>query len=105
MGLQLASTNPRTLPGHRHLDARHGNEERKRTFPDAYREPGLRKPCDLCARQQDTRRATTRSDERASLRNSAEQVRCESGGLGVSVEALRVRASEVNLQSFPKSAQ
>ena len=44
-------------------------------------------------------------DERASLRNSAEQVRCKTGGLGISVEALLVRASEVNLQSLPKSAR
>ena len=38
-------------------------------------------------------------------RNSSDQVRCKTGGLGISVEALRVRASEVNLQSLPKSAQ
>ena len=37
-----------------HVDARHRNEERKRTVPDAFREPGLAKPSDLCetARQQ-----------------------------------------------------
>ena len=40
-----------------------------------------------------------------SLRNSADEVRCKTGGLGISVEALRVRASQVNLQSLPKSAQ
>ena len=49
--------------------------------------------------------ATTGSDERASLRNSADQVRCKTGGLGISIEALRIWASEVNLQSLPKSAQ
>ena len=33
------------------------------------------------------------------------QNRCKTGGLGISIEALRVRASDVNLQSLPKSAQ
>jgi hypothetical protein len=33
-----------------------------------------------------------------------EQMRCETGGLGISVKALRVRASTV-MQSLPKSAQ
>jgi hypothetical protein len=59
----------------------------------------------FCARQQNRRRTTTGSDERASLRNSADQVRCKTGGLGISIEALRIWASEVNLQSLPKSAQ
>ena len=45
------------------------------------------------------------SDERESLRDSAEQMRSETGGLGISIKALRVRAPEINLQSLPKSAQ
>src|ERR1700676_2266955 len=30
---------------------------------------------------------------------------CQTGGLGISLKALRVRTPEVNLQSLPKSAQ
>ena len=85
------------FPPYRHLDARHGNEKRKRTLPNAYRRPRLAKPSDLCARQQDRRRSTTGSDERASLRNSAEQMLCEAGRMGISVNALCVRASKVSL--------
>ena len=40
-----------------------------------------------------------------SIRNSAHQVRFKAGWLGISLEALRVMASEVNLQSLPKSSQ
>src|SRR5262249_24955843 len=43
-----------------------------------------------------TAEAATCSDERASLRNSADQVRCKTGGLGISVEALSFGASEVS---------
>jgi integrase len=50
-------------------------------------------------------RGGTCSNERATLRNSAEQVRCKTGGLGFSVEALRVGPSEVNLQPLRKGAQ
>jgi len=32
-------------------------------------------------------------------------MQCETGGLGISAKALCVRASEINLQSLPKSAQ
>jgi site-specific recombinase XerC len=32
-------------------------------------------------------------------------VRCKTGGLGFSVKALRIRASEVNLHSLPKGAK
>jgi integrase len=34
-----------------------------------------------------------------------QNMRCETGGLGISVKALRVRAPAVDLQSLPKSAQ
>jgi len=44
-------------------------------------------------------------NERASPRDSTGQVRCEAGGMGISVEALRCRASKVNLQSLSTSAQ
>jgi hypothetical protein len=68
-----------------------------------HRELGLAKPRDLRARHQYGRRATTCSDEWASLRKSAGQVQCQRGGLGISVEALRGWASEVDLQFVPKS--
>jgi integrase len=38
-------------------------------------------------------------------RCDARQVRCQTGGLGISIQALRVGALEVNLQSLPKSEQ
>ena len=53
----------------------------------------------------DARRPATCSNEWTSLRNSAEKVQFKAGGMGISLEALRVRASEVNLQSLPKSSQ
>ena len=43
------------------------------------------------------------SNEWVSLRNSANQVRFKTGRLGISLEALRVSAHEVNLQSLPKA--
>src|SRR5215472_3346086 len=98
LSLQVATVNSRTFPRHRHLDARHRNEKRKRTLSDAHREFGLEEPSDLCAGQQDSRRTASRSDEWASLRNSSRQMRREAGGLGISVEALRVWSSQINLQ-------
>jgi integrase len=51
------------------------------------------------------RRAATCSNERASLRNSAEQVRLKTGRLGIFVEPFCVWASEVHLQSLSKGSQ